>query len=153
MTLLAAQHSVLEVRTPTFPKYIWLYISYPTYSTFPKYIWLYISYPTYSIEVDKLRRTPAGRSNLSISPGLPCKKYCFCRTRPYSMFNTDLNSARREVFKSGLLFENGRVFQKLFPKNDFSEISEKSGYLTNWAVPELVGLYVRYVKIMFCTRV
>jgi len=60
MTLLAAQHSVLEVRTPTFPKYIWLYISYPTYSTFPKYIWLYISYPTYSIEVDKLRRTPAG---------------------------------------------------------------------------------------------
>jgi hypothetical protein len=93
------------------------------------------------------------RSNLSISPGLPCKKYCFCRTRPYSMFNTDLNSARREVFKSGLLFENGCVFQKLFPKSDFSEISEKSGYLTDWAVPELVGLYVRYVKIMFCTRV
>jgi hypothetical protein len=55
------------------------------------------------------------RSNLSILPRLPCKKYTFCHTRRFSIFNTDLKSSRREFFKSGLLFENGQVFQKLFP--------------------------------------
>jgi hypothetical protein len=44
-------------------------------------------------------------------------------------------------------------FKSLYPENEFSEISEKSCYLTNWAVLELIGLYVHYVEIMFCTRV